>query len=281
MHQKEHPEYQYLNLVRRILDEGEYKDNRTGVGTYAIFGTQMRFNLREGFPLLTTKFTHFPSIAHELLWFISGNTNIKYLQDNGVRIWNEWANENGDLGPVYGAQWRNFDGSGIDQLQNIIDKLRTNPNDRRLICSAWNPKVLPVDEDSFSVNVANGKCALPPCHAFYQFFHINGKLSLQMYQRSVDSFLGLPFNIASYALLLQMVAHVTGLEAHELIWTGGDTHIYENHIEQINEQLTRKPHHFPLVALNPDCKEIDDFKFDDIQLINYHSHPKLTGKVAV
>jgi len=274
-----HPELQYLQLVDMIRQEGERKENRTGVDTFAIYGTQMRFNLKYGFPLMTTKYTHFPAIAHELLWFISGDTNIRYLQENGVRIWNEWADENGDLGPVYGHQWRNF--NGVDQLQNVIDTLRTNPNDRRIIVSAWNPEVLPDNSLSFSENVAQGRQALPPCHSFFQFFHLNGKLSLQMYQRSVDSFLGLPFNIASYALLLQMVAHVTDLQAHEFIWVGGDTHLYENHMEQIDEQLNRVPYDFPTVRLNPDIKEIDDFTIDDIELVGYQHHPKLTGKVAV
>jgi len=319
-----HPELQYLNLLQFILSCGEYKENRTGIGTYAVFGTQMRFDMNDGFPLFTTKLVHFPSIAHELLWFISGSTNIKYLQDNGVRIWNEWADENGELGPVYGYQWRKWedwkiecysdiavgqavepawmgyewvghiskDSRGlisdyglyhrkIDQLQNVIDKLRTNPNDRRLIVTAWNPGVLPFDDLSFAENVAREKQALPPCHAFYQFFHINGKLSLHMYQRSVDSFLGLPFNIASYALLLHMVAQVTNLEPYELVWTGGDTHIYENHIEQISEQVQRSPLTLPRLELNPDCREIDDFKYEDISLVDYHHWPALKGKVAV
>lgn len=269
----------YLNLAKEVMENGEYKPNRTGVGTYSLFGAQLRFNLSNGFPMVTTKSVHWPSVVHELLWFISGNTNIKYLQDNKVRIWNEWADESGNLGPVYGAQWRNF--NGVDQLQNVIDKLKTNPNDRRLIVSAWNPTVLPDDSMSFAENVSMGKQALPPCHAFFQFYHSDGKLSLQLYQRSVDVFLGLPFNIASYSLLLEMVAQITGLKAHEFVWTGGDVHIYENHLEQIKTQLTREPLDLPKVLLNPEITNIDDFTFNDIELINYQHHEKLTGKVAV
>ena len=314
---------QYLDLAERVRRDGEYKPNRTGIGTYSVFGAQLRFKMSDGYPIVTTKSVHFPSVAHELLWFISGNTNTRYLTENGVRIWNEWADENGNLGPVYGEQWRKWKdykiecysdiGCGlepdpvsqgyqwignltnpdistetshglysrkIDQLQNVIDKLRENPNDRRMIVSAWNPSVLPDDAESFSQNVANGKQALPPCHAFFQFYHINGKLSLHIYQRSVDVFLGLPFNIASYALLLHMVARITGLEPYELVWSGGDVHLYENHLDQIDVQMSRAPMGLPALGLNPDCKEIDDFSFDDIQLINYNHHSKLTGKVA-
>jgi len=271
----------YQDLLKDILANGERKENRTGIDTICTFGRTLRFDVSEGFPIVTTKKVYWPGVLHELLWFVAGGTNVKYLQDNKVRIWNEWCDENGDLGPVYGKQWRNFNGQGIDQLQNVIDKLRTNPNDRRLIISAWNPAVLPDDNASFSENVANGKQALPPCHYSLQFVHINGKLNLIFNMRSVDTFLGLPFNIASYALLLSMVAQVTNLKVGELVWSGADVHIYENHMEQIKEQLSRQPLGRPVLGLNPDIKEIGDFTAADIQLIGYNHHPAIAAKVAV
>ena len=257
---------QYLDLLRNILENGEKKDDRTGVGTISLFGTQTRYNLNDGFPLLTTKKVHLKSIIHELLWFLKGDTNIKYLQDNGVRIWNEWADENGDLGPVYGKQWRNF--NGVDQITNVINTLKTNPNSRRIIVSAWNPQ----DVD---------KMALPPCHTMFQFFVINNKLSCQLYQRSADCFLGVPFNIASYALLTMMVAQVCDLELGDFVHTTGDTHIYLNHLEQVNLQLTREPYPLPKMKINKDKKDIFSFEYEDFELIDYKCHPAIKGVVAV
>lgn len=259
---------QYLDLLQDIMDNGVDKLDRTGVGTRSVFGRQMRFDLSKGFPLVTTKKVHLKSIIHELLWFIKGSTNIKYLQDNGVRIWNEWADENGDLGPVYGSQWRNWNGEGIDQLAEVIDKLKHNPNDRRMIVSAWNV----------------GKIAemrLPPCHMMFQFYVANNKLSCMLYQRSCDMFLGVPFNIASYALLTMMIAQVCGLEPGEFIHTLGDTHIYHNHFEQVREQLSRQPLPLPVMKLNPAVKNIDDFTYDDFTLEGYESYGKLAAPVAV
>lgn len=262
---------QYLNLLNRILTEGTKKTDRTGTGTISIFGHQMRFNLEDGFPLLTTKKLHLKSIIHELIWFLQGDTNIKYLQENGVRIWNEWADENGELGPVYGHQWRSwpdYDGGTIDQIQNVVDLICHHPDSRRMIVSAW--------------NVAEVKdMALPPCHTLFQFYVAEGKLSLQLYQRSADTFLGVPFNIASYALLLQMMAQVTGLKAGEFIHTTGDTHLYLNHLEQAKLQLTRTPRPLPIMKLNPDVKDIFSFKYEDFQLEGYDPWPHIKAEVSV
>lgn len=262
---------QYLNLLNRILTEGTKKTDRTGTGTISIFGHQMRFNLEDGFPLLTTKKLHLKSIIHELIWFLQGDTNIKYLQENGVRIWNEWADENGELGPVYGHQWRSwpdYDGGTIDQIQNVVALIRHHPDSRRMIVSAW--------------NVAEVKdMALPPCHTLFQFYVAEGKLSLQLYQRSADTFLGVPFNIASYALLLQMMAQVTGLKAGEFIHTTGDTHLYLNHLEQAKLQLTRTPRPLPIMKLNPDVKDIFSFKYEDFQLEGYDPWPHIKAEVSV
>ena len=262
---------QYLDLCRRIMTEGAVKTDRTGTGTKSIFGHQMRFRMEDGFPLLTTKKLHLKSIIHELLWFLSGSTNVRYLQENGVRIWNEWADENGELGPVYGHQWRSWptpDGGHIDQIQQIVDQLKNTPDSRRIMCCAWN--VADVD-----------KMALPPCHCLFQFYVADGKLSLQLYQRSADTFLGVPFNIASYALLLQMMAQVTGYEVGDFIHTTGDTHIYLNHTEQVELQLTREPRPLPRMIINPDVKSIFDFKYEDFQLVDYDPWPHIAGKVSV
>jgi len=262
---------QYLELCRHVLKNGTRKEDRTGTGTISTFGYQMRFDLSKGFPLLTTKKLHIKSIIYELLWFIKGDTNIKYLQDNGVRIWNEWADENGNLGPVYGHQWRKWeatDGRVIDQLSNVIEEIKRNPNSRRLIVSAWNVGDL-------------DKMALPPCHLLFQFYVSNNKLSCQLYQRSADIFLGVPFNIASYSLLTMMVAQVCGLEVGEFIHTLGDCHIYLNHLEQVNLQLTREPRSLPQMLINPDVKSIFDFKYEDFTLIGYDPHPHIKGEVSV
>lgn len=272
---------QYLDLIQLILEQGIEKQDRTGTGTLSVFGPQMRFNLSDGFPLVTTKKIHLASIIHELLWFIKGDTNIGYLKENKVNIWNEWADENGDLGPVYGAQWRNWNNEGIDQLKNVIESIRTNPDSRRHIVAAWNPSVLPFSGYSFSENVAMGKAALPPCHAWFQFYVANGKLSCQMYQRSADVFLGVPFNIASYALLTMMIAQVTDLEVGEFILTFGDAHIYTNHLPQVKLQLSRQPHPLPIMKINPEVKNIFSFKFDDFKLIGYYSHPHIKGDIAI
>jgi len=272
---------QYLDLIRRIQAEGITKSDRTGTGTKSIFGHQMRFDLQAGFPLVTTKKIHLKSVIYELLWFLKGDTNINYLQENGVRIWNEWADANGDLGPVYGHQWRNWNSEGIDQIQNVIDTLKTNPDSRRMLVSAWNPSVLPNTAVSFAENVANNKAALPPCHAFFQFYVADNKLSCQLYQRSADVFLGVPFNIASYALLTMMVAQVSGFAPGDFIHTLGDAHIYSNHQEQIETQLSRDPKPLPTMHLNPEIKNILDFTFEDFRLENYDPHPLIKGKVAV
>ncbi len=272
---------QYLDLLQHIMDNGTDKGDRTGTGTRSVFGYQMRFDLQKGFPMVTTKKVHLKSIIYELLWLLSGDTNIKYLKDNGVRIWNEWANENGDLGPVYGAQWRNWNNDGIDQITQIVESLKTNPNNRRMMVSAWNPSVMPDTSISFSQNVANGKAALPPCHAFFQFYVADGKLSCQMYQRSADSFLGVPFNIASYALLTMMMAQVTGLELGDFIHTFGDVHIYNNHFEQVKLQLSREPKSLPTMKLNPEINSIFDFKYEDFELIGYEHHSHIKGQVSV
>jgi len=272
---------QYLNLVKHVLENGEFKEDRTGTGTKSIFGYQMRFNLAEGFPMVTTKKLHLKSIIYELLWFLKGDTNIKYLKDNGVNIWNAWADSKGDLGPVYGYQWRNWNNDGIDQISNLIKNLNDNPSSRRHLISAWNPSVLPDTSKSFETNIANGKAALPPCHAFFQFHIINGKLSCQLYQRSADIFLGVPFNIASYSLLTLMIAQVCELKPGDFIHTFGDAHIYSNHFEQMKLQLSRKPRKLPTIKINNKIKNIFDFKFEDFILENYNPHPHIKGKVAV
>ncbi|MCD8305855.1 MAG: thymidylate synthase [Prevotella sp.] len=262
---------QYLDLLNRVLTEGERKEDRTGTGTLSVFGHQMRFPLSDGFPLLTTKKLHLKSIIYELLWFLSGDTNVHFLQENGVRIWNEWADENGDLGPVYGKQWRawqDYNGGTIDQISQVVETIRRNPDSRRMIVSAWNPAVI-------------DKMALPPCHCLFQFYVANGKLSLQLYQRSADMFLGVPFNIASYALLLQMMAQVTGLECGDFIHTTGDTHLYLNHLDQARLQLTRSPRPLPRMLLNPDVKSLFDFRYDDFRLEGYDPHPHIPAAVSV
>ena len=273
---------QYLDLLQYILDHGHQKGDRTGTGTISVFGYQMRFDLSEGFPLVTTKKVHLKSIIHELLWLLSGDTNIKYLHDNKVSIWDEWADPKGDLGPVYGAQWRNWNNEGIDQIAEVVKSIKENPNSRRHIVTAWNPSVLPDEhEKDFAANVAAGKAALPPCHAFFQFYVADGKLSCQLYQRSADVFLGVPFNIASYALLTMMVAQVCGLEPGDFVHTIGDAHIYLNHIEQIKLQLTREPYPLPTMKINPDVKNIADFHYEDFQLEGYQAHPHIKGEVSV
>lgn len=272
---------QYLDLLQHIKTNGTIKTDRTGTGTTSVFGYQMRFDLQEGFPMVTTKKLHLKSIIHELLWFIKGDTNIKYLQEHGVKIWDAWADEKGDLGPVYGHQWRNWNSEGIDQLSEVIHTLKTNPDSRRMLISAWNPSVLPNTSISFSENVANGKAALPPCHAFFQFYVAEGKLSCQLYQRSADVFLGVPFNIASYALLTMMVAQVTNLQYGEFIHTFGDVHIYNNHLDQIDLQLRRKPKPLPTMKINSAVTSIVDFTFDDFELLNYESHPHIKGEVSI
>lgn len=273
---------QYLDLLQHIIDNGFQKGDRTGTGTKSVFGYQMRFNLEEGFPLLTTKKVHLRSIIHELLWLINGDTNIKYLHDNKVSIWDEWADENGDLGPIYGAQWRNWNNEGIDQIADLIDSIKNNPNSRRHIVTAWNPSVLP-DEKSkdFAQNVADGKAALPPCHAFFQFYVADNKLSCQLYQRSADVFLGVPFNIASYSLLTMMIAQVCGLGLGDFVHTFGDVHIYNNHIEQVKLQLSREPRHLPTMKLNPEVKNIFDFKYEDFKLENYNPHDAIKADVSI
>ncbi len=261
----------YLNLLQRILDEGIEKTDRTGTGTKSIFGHQMRFNLEDGFPLLTTKKLHLKSIIYELLWFLKGDTNIKYLKEHGVRIWDEWADEDGNLGPVYGHQWRSwpdYNGGTIDQIQNVINLIKHHPDSRRMMVTAWNPAEIE-------------QMALPPCHCLFQFYVADGTLSLQLYQRSADTFLGVPFNIASYALLLQMMAQVTGLQVGEFIHTTGDTHLYLNHIEQAKLQLTRTPRTLPQMKLNPDVKSLFDFQYEDFELQNYNPWPHIKADVAV
>jgi len=272
---------QYLDLIKHVLDNGTQKGDRTGTGTKSVFGYQMRFDLSQGFPMVTTKKLHLKSIVHELLWFLKGETNIEYLQENGVKIWDEWANESGDLGPVYGHQWRNWNSEEIDQITELIDTLKTNPNSRRMLVSAWNPSVLPDTTKSFAENVANGKVALPPCHAFFQFYVSEGKLSCQLYQRSADIFLGVPFNIASYALFTMMIAQVCDLEVGEFIHTFGDAHIYNNHFEQVKLQLSRDVKELPKMKLNPEIKNIFEFKFEDFNLEGYDPHPGIRGAVAV
>ena len=272
---------QYHDLLNRVLEERNQKRDRTGTGTISIFGHQMRFDLSKGFPMITTKKLHLKSIIYELLWFLKGDTNVAYLKENGVRIWNEWADKNGDLGPVYGHQWRNWNSEGIDQIKEVIDTLKTNPNSRRMVVSAWNPSVLPDTSISFSENVAQGKAALPPCHTFFQFYVSDAKLSCQLYQRSADIFLGVPFNIASYALLTLMTAQVCGYRAGDFIHTFGDAHIYNNHIEQIYLQLGRELRPLPKMILNPDIKDIFKFTFKDFFLQDYNPHPSIKGVVSI
>ncbi|WP_281297457.1 thymidylate synthase [Flavobacterium limnophilum] len=272
---------QYLDLVKHVLENGNQKGDRTGTGTKSVFGYQMRFDLAEGFPMVTTKKLHLKSIIHELLWFLKGDTNIKYLKDNGVKIWDAWADENGDLGPIYGHQWRNWNSEEIDQIADLIQELKTNPNSRRMLVSAWNPSVLPDTSISFAANVANNKAALPPCHAFFQFYVSDGKLSCQLYQRSADIFLGVPFNIASYALFTMMIAQVCDLKVGEFIHTFGDAHIYNNHFDQLELQLSRKPKALPKMILNPAIKNIFEFTYDDFTLENYEPHDLIKGSVAV
>lgn len=262
---------QYLDLMRKAYTEGDDRVDRTGTGTRSIFGHQMRFNLSEGFPMVTTKKCHLKSIILELLWFLKGSGNVKYLQENGVRIWNEWADENGDLGPVYGVQWRSWkgaDGRTHDQIKEVVESIKNNPTSRRLLVNAWNVGEL-------------DNMALPPCHMMFQFYVSKGKLSCQLYQRSADIFLGVPFNIASYSLLTMMMAQVTGLEPGEFIHTFGDAHIYKNHFEQVETQLSREPKSLPTMKINPDVKNIDDFSFEDFELLNYEFHPHIPGKVSV
>jgi len=272
---------QYLDLLDHVLTHGVKKSDRTGTGTISTFGYQMRFDLEEGFPVLTTKKLHLRSIIHELLWFLKGDTNIKYLNDKKVSIWNEWADKNGELGPVYGAQWRNWNNDGIDQISEVVKLIKTNPDSRRMIVAAWNPSVLPEGGKSFAENVASGKAALPPCHAYFQFYVAEGKLSCQMYQRSCDIFLGVPFNIASYALLTHMMAQTSGLKAGEFIHTLGDAHIYLNHLDQVKLQLSRKPYPLPEMRLNPEVKSIFDFKYEDFELVGYESHPHIKGEISI
>lgn len=272
---------QYHQLLEHILENGIDRGDRTGTGTRSVFGYQMRFDLEDGFPLVTTKKVHLKSIIHELLWLIKGDTNIKYLQDNGVRIWNEWADDNGDLGPIYGYQWRNWNGHEIDQIKEVVETIKNNPNSRRMMVTAWNPSVMPDNSMSFAENVARGNAALPPCHAFFQFYVANGNLSCQLYQRSADVFLGVPFNIASYALLTMMIAKVCGLGYGEFIHTFGDVHIYSNHVEQINLQLTRTPRKLPSMLINPDVSDIFSFKYDDFKLEGYDPYPGIKAPVAI
>lgn len=274
----------YLDLMRYVRDHGVEKSDRTGTGTKSIFGYQMRFDLSKGFPLVTTKKCHLKSIIHELLWFIKGESNIAYLKENGVKIWDDWATEDGELGPVYGVQWRNWpaaNGETIDQLAQLIDDLKTNPDSRRHIITAWNPAVLPDTSVSPNENAENGKQALPPCHTLFQFYVLNGKLSCQLYQRSADIFLGVPFNIASYSLFTMMIAQVCDLELGEFIHTFGDAHLYLNHLEQVDEQLSRQPLSLPTMAINPEVKNIFDFTFDDFELKDYQAHPHIAAPISV
>lgn len=275
---------QYHDLMRHVLEQGHQKSDRTGTGTLSVFGYQMRFNLADGFPLVTTKKCHLRSIIHELLWFLKGETNIKYLNDHNVTIWDEWATPEGELGPVYGAQWRSWlshDGRVIDQISQLLHDIQTNPDSRRLIVSAWNPAVLPDTRISPSANAALGKQALPPCHTLFQFYVHSGRLSCQLYQRSADIFLGVPFNIASYALLTLMIAQVCGLEPGDFVHTLGDAHLYSNHLEQVKEQLSREPFPLPQMRLNPAVTDLFAFRFDDFELLNYQAHPAIKAPIAI
>ena len=275
---------EYLKLMRHVRDHGIKKEDRTGTGTLSVFGYQMRFDLSEGFPLVTTKKCHLKSIIHELLWFLQGETNIAYLKENGVSIWDEWATEDGELGPVYGHQWRSWpsqDGQTVDQISELIEQIKTNPDSRRLIVSAWNPSVLPDTQYSPRENAQNGKQALPPCHTMFQFYVLEGKLSCQLYQRSGDVFLGVPFNIASYALLTMMVAQVCDLAPGDFVHTFGDAHLYLNHLEQTDLQLSREPFARPTMQINPEVKDIFGFKFEDFTLVDYECHPHIKAPVAI
>tara|TARA_Y100000590_G_scaffold90370_1_gene101921 strand:+ start:429 stop:1253 length:825 start_codon:yes stop_codon:yes gene_type:complete len=272
---------QYQDLLKHIKENGIEKKDRTGTGTISVFGYQMKFDLNDGFPLVTTKKLHLRSIIYELIWFINGETNINYLNENGVSIWDEWADENGDLGPIYGAQWRNWNNDGIDQLKEVISSIKENPSSRRMIVTAWNPNIIPNTKKTFSQNVKEGKAALPPCHAFFQFYVADNKLSCQMYQRSADVFLGVPFNIASYSLLTFMIAQVCELQVGEFIHTLGDAHIYLNHLEQVELQLSRDPLELPKLKLNPIIKSIEDFKYEDIEIVDYKFHPPIKGKISI
>ena len=275
---------QYLDLLRHVRDQGAFKGDRTGTGTHSVFGYQMRFDLNEGFPLVTTKRIHFKSVAYELLWFLRGETNTGYLKEHGVSIWDEWVDEDGELGPVYGYQWRSWpapDGRRIDQIAQVIEQIRDTPDSRRIIVSAWNPADLPDERISPQANVAQGRMALAPCHAFFQFYVSEGRLSCQLYQRSADIFLGVPFNIASYALLTLMMAQVCGLQPGDFVHTLGDAHIYSNHRDQIELQLTREPYPLPRMRLNPTIQDLFAFDFDDFELLDYRHHPHIKGQVAV
>lgn len=283
MNQTNHPEQQYLNFMKHVRENGVYKSDRTGTGTYSVFGYQMRFDLSKGFPLLTTKKVHLKSIIHELLWFLSGDTNIKYLKDNNVTIWDEWATETGDLGPVYGKQWRNWacpDGTSVDQIAQAIELIKTNPDSRRILVTGWNPADLPNPKISPEDNAKLGKQALPPCHCLFQFYVSEGKLSCQLYQRSADIFLGVPFNIASYSLFVHMIAKVTNLEVGDFVHTFGDAHLYSNHLEQTDLQLSREPYDFPTLKINRDVKNIFDFKYEDFEVVDYQSHPAIKAPIA-
>jgi len=275
---------QYLDLMRHIRDQGVNKADRTGTGTISVFGHQMRFDLEQGFPLVTTKKCHIRSIIHELLWFLQGETNIAYLNESGVRIWDEWATQEGELGPVYGKQWRSWegpDGEVIDQVSDLVQQIKTNPDSRRLLVSAWNPTVLPDTRFSPRQNAEQGKQALPPCHCLFQFYVLDGRLSCQLYQRSADVFLGVPFNIASYSLLTMMIAQVTNLRPGDFVHTFGDAHLYLNHLQQVEEQLSREPYPLPEMRINPDVSNLFDFHFDDFELIGYEAHPHISAPVAI
>ncbi|MDX9766228.1 MAG: thymidylate synthase [Ectothiorhodospiraceae bacterium] len=274
----------YLDLMRHVLERGTQKSDRTGTGTRSVFGWQMRFDLQAGFPLVTTKKLHLKSIVHELLWFLKGETNIRYLKENGVSIWDEWADDNGDLGPVYGYQWRSWptaDGRHVDQISEVIEQIKRRPDSRRLIVSAWNVADLPDEGVSPRENAACGRMALAPCHTFFQFYVADGRLSCQLYQRSADIFLGVPFNIASYALLTMMVAQVTGLEPGDFVYTLGDAHLYSNHLDQAREQLSREPYPPPRMRINPEVRSIFDFRFEDFTLEDYQAHPHIKAPVAI
>lgn len=275
---------QYLDLLRHVKEQGTFKSDRTGTGTYSVFGYQMRFDLSKGFPLVTTKKCHLRSIIHELLWFLKGDTNVHYLKENGVRIWDEWATEEGELGPVYGEQWRSWKGANgetFDQIQWLLDEIKTNPDSRRLVISAWNPSVLPDVKFSPKENAAMGKQALPPCHCLFQFYVLEGKLSCQLYQRSADIFLGVPFNIASYALLTMMIAQVCNLELGDFVHSFGDAHLYSNHLEQAEEQLQREPFPSPIMKINPEVTDLFEFTYDDFELVDYQAHPHIKAAVSV
>jgi len=275
---------QYLDLLKLVRDEGDFKGDRTGTGTWSVFGHQMRFDLQQGFPLVTTKKIHLKSVIHELLWFLKGDTNTRYLQDNGVKIWDAWADEKGDLGPVYGYQWRSWpapDGRHIDQIKEVLEQIRQTPNSRRIIVSAWNPADLPDESISPQDNVRQGRMALAPCHAFFQFYVCDGRLSCQLYQRSADIFLGVPFNIASYALLTMMLAQVCGLQAGDFVHTLGDAHLYSNHLQQADQQLSRAPLPLPIMKLNPAVTTLDDFCYEDFEIEDYAFHPHIKAPIAV